>query len=654
MIFEDAVNYASNNTDMLALGQNKEEELGEEVLLYVPKLPYIIQYANTRQFGKVDFLYLMESFFGYPLIDRTHTLNTNLKVKVLDAIPEFDYDFSKSLNQICLERAQEIMDIANTQNKKIQILWSGGIDSTAVIIAFLTLFPEEVIKNKLEVLYTEASIQEYPEFKDSICPSYVNFTLLDDFVFPLTFQRSNDLIVTGEHGDQIFGSDILKWCMGPPKFPDGTINELFNKIDEPWQEVVLKLLVNSRAIPEGSEHAWLHWIYQQVQKAPIPIQTTFDFFWWLNFSMKWQNVSLRMFTKALSVDQSTYLRLLHFYRTDDFQQWSFHNHDYKLPNRTNWASYKLPLKQFIFNYTSDENYYNNKEKIQSLKLGQVLKIQGVKNDIFNDQIKNMEGRVALDSNFNFIKWGKTSLCLDILNIAYGKQPLIYLLKSQNISYLLNDNVFNKQISRKLRGVDFHLQQVFSWQRISYEQQRELLINEQLQNNLDSFVWATSELSPRQKMFKESYMDINDYHDISKSKFTFRNFLKILLQKIGLAPTEWNTNQEELLGIGFGLGGGGEVVSTVTSYAAGAVAGAAEGQGSSGNSRGIQGQNVGSFNVDYRSQPPPPPPHYQQSSCQNVCALSVCIISFVVLLVIIIIIIQTTYVYSGTTIKTKNA
>lgn len=53
-----------------------------------------------------------------------------------------------------------------------------------------------------------------------------------------------------------------------------------------------------------------------------------------------------------------------FFNTNDFQQWSFHNTDKKIVS--DWKSYKFAAKQFIFNYTQDQDYFDNKLKTGSL------------------------------------------------------------------------------------------------------------------------------------------------------------------------------------------------------------------------------------------------------------------------------------------------
>ena len=59
-------------------------------------------------------------------VDRTETFHNRFKYHILSPIPEIPPTFTKSFNDICFERAQEIVDLG----QPISVMWSGGIDST--------------------------------------------------------------------------------------------------------------------------------------------------------------------------------------------------------------------------------------------------------------------------------------------------------------------------------------------------------------------------------------------------------------------------------------------------------------------------------------------------------------------------------------------
>lgn len=121
-------------------------------------------------------------------------------------------------------------------------------------------------------------------------------------------------------------------------------------------------------VRRADKEVWLAWIEPFLEHSPVPIVTTFDLLWWLNITCKWQTVCLRLFQRRPSLSWADLHRIVHFFQTGDFQQWSFDpaNHAANMPDHRVWSSYKQPLKQYIFDYTSDSNYFKNKLKAGSL------------------------------------------------------------------------------------------------------------------------------------------------------------------------------------------------------------------------------------------------------------------------------------------------
>ncbi len=102
----------------------------------------------------------------------------------------------------------------------------------------------------------------------------------------------------------------------------------------------------------------------------MTLKTNFDHLWWLSFAVKWQFVATRMlaYTAKRNVTgiASGYLdnRFDQFFNTVDFQLWSMNNMDLKIKDV--WSTYKWPAKDFIFEFTHDDDYRKNKQKRGSL------------------------------------------------------------------------------------------------------------------------------------------------------------------------------------------------------------------------------------------------------------------------------------------------
>lgn len=288
-------------------------------------------------------------FFSAPLIDRTKTLDAGIEFEVIDRLKDFS-PTEKSFSEICGERAKFICEKSLAESRKIQILWSGGIDSTLALVSIIKELEKREDLELMEVLLSKESIAEYPTFFRDVIEKKMNYILFDPPIYD--YLDAEKIIVTGEHGDQLFGSDKAQHFV--------ITNQAFRPFEEILPIVIARKLGSAKTVD-----SIITFLAPQIEKSPVKIETLFDFLWWMNFSLKWQHVSLRMFYEDGSEKFSLDKNFIHFFSAKDFQNWSISNHESKI--KRTWKSYKYVAKECIFDFHKDENYLLNKEKEQSLK-----------------------------------------------------------------------------------------------------------------------------------------------------------------------------------------------------------------------------------------------------------------------------------------------
>jgi len=261
---------------------------------------------------------------------------------------------NKSFSELADERAMQLKKLPGT----VFVMWSGGIDSTTVLASIFRTWPKEDL-GKLVVLCNNDSIKENPKFFKLIAAKGITIKSSSaNFEQYLKY----GYVVTGELGDQTFGSDVVGASV--KEYGDSAINA-------PWQDIAPRIF--AKFSPTHGTAAFENYRHI-VDEAPFELVTTQDFFWWLNISQKWQHVKYRSLCVAnWKNPKETFKNLIHFFDTVDFQIWSIHNHHTKKIKDT-WTSYKFVAKEYIVDYTKDTDYLSKLKvpSLQNLYIGQDL------------------------------------------------------------------------------------------------------------------------------------------------------------------------------------------------------------------------------------------------------------------------------------------
>lgn len=315
------------------------------------------EYQDKPGFNNYRF---MHQFFAlnFSFTDRSKKIVAPIKTKLLSqcALPtykEVDYDFE----ELCNNRARWLIDHAKNTNRKLCVMYSGGIDSTLIVVSILKVATDDELKNNIIICMNDMSINENPQF-------YKDFILKKckiESSYSFNKFQGNDkyIVVNGEGGDQLFGSAVMDRTMkdfgtsiATQQPTNGIISSIFAKyIDEPEAAVRITSTLS-----------------RLVKSAPIKIETVFHFFWWINFVTKWQSVYLRSvsythpaFINTLKLEDNYFI----FFNTKEMQLWTMNNPEKLI--KDNWNSYKYLCKDIIYDYNKDANYRDNKLKYGSLQ-----------------------------------------------------------------------------------------------------------------------------------------------------------------------------------------------------------------------------------------------------------------------------------------------
>jgi len=336
-------------------------------------------------FGELTQLPGMKRFCVYPYlykrvvpVDRTGTIIFPVRMKSLFPMPKMRV-FTRSYEEVCNDRARDLLARADKLDIPIYVFWSGGVDSTCVLVSLLKR-ATRAQKERLVVLLSEESVTEYPLFYREHIRG--KLPCRSAMLFPYIL-GTEALLVNGEHNDQLFGSDITAEAIN--RFgSEAILGEYDRKLFSVFFEEKLE------GHGDSETAAFYVELFERLKEAaPIPIKTNYDMFWWINFSLKWQAVYIRVlsFTAKRNAGKLSpkYVKdhYAPFYNTEAFQLWSMNNLDMRIRDG-GWRSYKWPAKEVIYEFTKDMDYLNNKIKRGSL---QYLFVQHQQFNFMDDRFK---------------------------------------------------------------------------------------------------------------------------------------------------------------------------------------------------------------------------------------------------------------------------
>jgi len=290
--------------------------------------------------------------------DRSGKISTIINTVTMDTckLPSYDVEFSKDYSEICHVRARKLLDHVIKTDQKLTVLYSGGIDSTTILVSLLMTGTQYELQKYVLVLLSDKSIKENPNFYYKYIVK--NFNCASSYNFNRYLGAPRYMVINGEGNDQLFGSYSLYF------FSDHFGKEILSR--DMTNDLMIDLInFKLKDIETSTNLATI--LEKLFVETPVSLPTVFHRFWWINFTLKWQCVYLRL----LAWSQTRYRNNIipehnysTFFHDKDFQLWSMKNSGDLIPN--SWNDYKWHSKKMIYDFNKDRDYYLNKTKQGSL------------------------------------------------------------------------------------------------------------------------------------------------------------------------------------------------------------------------------------------------------------------------------------------------
>jgi hypothetical protein len=232
-------------------------------------------------------------------------------------------------------------------DKKINIFWSGGIDSTTIVTAFLKFIDD---KSKLRIIYSPWSQYEHPEYLIFL-KKFPQIELIDQSGELYLDLNLDGVFISGLSGDEIHAS-----------IDESFLEEHGSDIlDKNWKDLFYQKNKNDK---------FMEFCHNYFANSGANIETVLDARWLfyatckIDSLLREHTVPFLLANKSTPIDLNDIYGFFNFY---EYEQFIYFNRDKIIPNNNHlqWRQY---LKDFCYEFDHLDNWYQNKTKFHSIQL----------------------------------------------------------------------------------------------------------------------------------------------------------------------------------------------------------------------------------------------------------------------------------------------
>jgi hypothetical protein len=339
-----------------------------QIYLDDPRLQYQWTRANSKDLEQLKFFsrWCQKNITASIGLMPRHGVNNlpfkNNFIDMIDAtMPCYDPKFKNSWEEVTDQRAIEIETMLLNQKKNLIVFWSGGIDSTCILVAILKNFSKSSLE-LVSVACTSESVFENPVFYENHIVQ--NFKMVDAND-PAVLSSKEFIFIDG------YGADTLSMSMSPSLDVCMAVRHS-DLLSSPWRTKPDQLIdYLSRLTNSKSFAMWYYEINKQnIESISVPIETYFDFMWWIGFNYDYytwviHNWFFKLQHLNLSWDHCK-KTFIGWFRTNSYQLWALNNNGPGVKHGHGLGSLKHHAKKYIYDYDKNEFFYKYKTKINSV------------------------------------------------------------------------------------------------------------------------------------------------------------------------------------------------------------------------------------------------------------------------------------------------
>ena len=292
--------------------------------------------------GFEDYNYLVDinSLFStapaFPPVDRTAQQSNPFNIWI-------DRTWQAPVQQLSLEQALErrVLDLCQRHNK-INLMWSGGIDSTTMVTAFLKHAPDY---QQIRILWSPWSTYEHPGYIEFLKKFPVETVDTSGTMYLHTLL--DGIFLTGEGGDELTAS-----------LDESFFESHRHNLNMPWQSWFQQ---------QGASDTLIDWSEKNFMQAQRPIESVLHARWWFYTAYKNSSMLREKMQWLFDLPRFKLDQLQGFFNCSEFESWVFYNVESVIAGNE-YCQWKQPLKDYCFAFDNFEHWHRTKAKHGSFQM----------------------------------------------------------------------------------------------------------------------------------------------------------------------------------------------------------------------------------------------------------------------------------------------
>lgn len=269
------------------------------------------------------------------IYDRTGTLPHYLQISPIHTIPKLDPTFNKNFFEVAEQRAKDLIAL----DKPINVMWSGGLDSTFVLF-MLRHYAND--PDQVRVYGTYNSIIESGDMFDRRIKHEFKYKIKVAPSRELNYQDADGIFVSGMCGNQIFGPTdnmfgkhyLFHHTLGTPE----TIYEDYKTNVDP---------------------ELLEFFQPMIDASPRKIETVADLRWYCIFNLDWYT---GLYEHRTHLNSTIARNVLGFFDSEEFQQWAITTKEPFTKVKGDPQTHRWQMREVLSELFDEKHYAKHKDK----------------------------------------------------------------------------------------------------------------------------------------------------------------------------------------------------------------------------------------------------------------------------------------------------